>query len=42
LIQEIGINEYMKLEWKESEYIFNQKIKPIIDSMSDSTNIVVE
>ena len=42
LIQEIWINEYMRLEWLESEYIFNEKIKPIIESMSESTKIVIE
>lgn len=41
IIQELWIQKYLELEVDESKFVFEKKIKPIIESMSDSTNKLI-
>jgi hypothetical protein len=41
IIQELWIQKYLELEIEESKFVFEKKIKPIIEWMSASTNKLI-
>jgi len=41
IIQKIWVKEYLRLEREESKVVYDRKIKPLIDSMSEETKKVI-